>query len=101
MWIRPQNAFGSSCMHHGTSSRLMPWMTPSGCTTVSGRVSNATPTRIHFPRPRRLGVLTGERHPRRLEVLTVCAGWKKLFTPELLADESVPAQVDAIVALVD
>jgi hypothetical protein len=34
-------------------------------------------------------------------VLTVCAGWKKLFTPKLLADESVPAQVDAIVALVD
>jgi hypothetical protein len=44
-------------------------------------------------------VLTGELHPRRLEVLTVCAGWKKFFTPELLADESVPAQVDVMMTL--
>ena len=30
-----------------------------------------------------------------------CAGWKKLFTPELLADERVLTRLDAVVALVD
>ncbi|KAM0896470.1 hypothetical protein ACQ4PT_023173 [Festuca glaucescens] len=44
---------------------------------------------------------SGTGKPSSEEAVAWCAGWKKLFTPELLADERVLARMDAIVALVD
>uniref|UniRef100_A0A0A9EJG9 Uncharacterized protein n=1 Tax=Arundo donax TaxID=35708 RepID=A0A0A9EJG9_ARUDO len=36
----------SSCTERGTRRRSMPWMTPSGLSTASGRVTAAWPTRM-------------------------------------------------------
>jgi tuftelin-interacting protein 11 len=44
---------------------------------------------------------SGAGKPSSEEAIAWCAGWKKLFTPELLAHESVLTQVDAVIALVD
>jgi tuftelin-interacting protein 11 len=39
--------------------------------------------------------------PSLSEACAWCVGWKKLFTPELLAQERVVARLDAVVSLVD
>ncbi|KAM0845577.1 hypothetical protein ACQ4PT_056273 [Festuca glaucescens] len=44
---------------------------------------------------------SGARKPSSEEAVAWCAGWKNLFTPELLANERVLARMDDIAALVD
>ena len=39
--------------------------------------------------------------PSLEEAVAWCAGWKKLFTADLLGDERVLARLDSVVALVD